>query len=450
VADIRVPTPALVVLVGASGSGKSTWAAANARPGEVVSSDALREQVGESAHDQAASTDAFEVLDDIVRRRLARALFTIVDATSLDDQGRAKYRAMARDAGVACIAVAFPTDAATCRRRNRQRPTPIPASVLSSQLKAFERVVGVLADEGFDAVYLEPAPLRRMLAKSGALRFGLQLPRHGWPGGPSHTAAMLRDLAVAAEDTGFVSLWVMDHFIQIPQAGREWEDLLEAYTTLGYLAAATSTISLGTLVTGVTYRNVAHLAKIIATLDVLSGGRAIAGLGAGWYEREHVAYGFPFPPIAQRYALLEDALQLLPLMWGKGSPAFSGRVIDVPEAMCYPRPLQDHVPVLIGGSGEKKTLRLVAQYADACNLFGDAATVRHKVDVLHAHCAEVGRDPSAVEVTHLGTGAVSGDPIVHFGRYAEAGVQTAIVNLPGAPTASDVSALGAVVSAFAV
>src|SRR4029079_625024 len=128
-----------------------------------------------------------------------------------------------------------------------------------------------------------------------------------------------------------------------------------------------------------------------------------------WFEREHRAYGWPFPPLKDRYALLEDALQLLPLMWGPGSPCFEGRLLRVPEAICYPRPLQEHIPILVGGQGERRTLRLVARYADACNLRGDPASVRHKADVLAAHCAEVGRDPSTVRVTHLSTALVGRD-----------------------------------------
>ena len=220
--------------------------------------------------------------------------------------------------------------------------------------------------------------------------------------------------------------------------------MLEAYTTLGYLAAHTNKMRLGTLCTGITYRNIAALGKIIATLDVLSGGRAMAGLGIGWFEREHQLYGWDFPPRSRRYEMLEDALQLLPLMWGKGSPPFEGRTITVPETICYPRPLQEHVPILVGGSGERRTLPLVARYADACNLFGDAATVRLKVDVLRHHCAAVERDLAEVTVTNLTSADVigagddrqsdsSGTVEEHIGRYrafAEAGVQTAIVSLP--------------------
>ncbi len=174
----------------------------------------------------------------------------------------------------------------------------------------------------------------------------------------------------------------MDHFRQIPTVGPAWHDMLDSWTTLGFLAGATARIRLGTMVTGVTYRNVAHLGKIVATLDVLSGGRAICGIGAGLVRGEHAAYGWDFPPVGDRYALLEDALELLPLLWGPGAPPYRGRVISVPEAMCYPRPLQERVPILVGGSGERRTLRLVARYADACNLFGDADVVRRKVAVL--------------------------------------------------------------------
>jgi len=254
----------------------------------------------------------------------------------------------------------------------------------------------------------------------------------------------------------------MDHFLQIPQIGREWEDMLESHTTLGYLAGVTERIRLGTLVTGVAYRNLAHLAKIVATLDVLSGGRAACGLGAGWYEREHRAYGWELPSRAERYARLEDALELLPLMWGPGSPRFEGRTVTVAEAICYPRPVQERIPILVGGSGERRTLRLVARHADACNLFGDPATVRHKLAVLAEHCAAEGRDPAAVAVTHLaparvlapgeprdGSGAASVEE--HVGRYrelAEAGVQTAIVALEDTSGPESVRRFAEVIAAF--
>ena len=294
------------------------------------------------------------------------------------------------------------------------------------------------------------------------LEFGLQVSRFDWPGHPATTAATLTEVARAAEEAGFTSLWVMDHFLQIPQIGREWEDMLESHTTLGFLAGVTERIRLGTLVTGITYRNIAHLAKIVATLDVLSGGRAMCGIGAAWFEREHRLYGWEFPPLRERFARLEDALELLPLMWGPGAPRFEGRTTTIEAATCYPRPLQERVPILVGGSGERRTLRLVARHADACNLFGDPDTVRRKVAVLHEHCAAEGRDPAAVEVTHFaparvvadgepreGEGAASVEE--HVGRYrelAEAGVQTAIVGLSDARGADSVTRFADVVAAF--
>jgi F420-dependent oxidoreductase-like protein len=257
-------------------------------------------------------------------------------------------------------------------------------------------------------------------------------------------------VAAVAEEAGFASIWVMDHFLQIPSVGPHWEDMLDSYSTLAFMAARTGTARLGTLVTGVTYRNIAHLAKIVATLDVLSGGRAVCGIGAAWFEREHRAYGWPFPPLSDRYAMLEDALELLPLMWGKGARAYTGRTIEVTEAVCYPRPLQEKVPILVGGSGERRTLRLVARHADACNLFGDPATVRRKVEVLHRHCATEGRDPADVAVTILSTADA---PTVadHVGRYrqfAEAGVQTAIVSFPDLTDPGTLTRFGEVIDAF--
>jgi F420-dependent oxidoreductase-like protein len=331
--------------------------------------------------------------------------------------------------------------------------------VITAQLRSLATALADVTTEGFDIVVAAqdhdvvvvpsqlvdaPVAARRQQEDPMPLTFGLQVPRFTWPGGSSDIAARLAAIAADAEDAGFSSIWLMDHYLQIPQVGREWDDMLEAYTTLGYLAGRTTTARLGTLCTGITYRNVAALGKIVATLDVLSGGRAMAGLGIGWFEREHEVYGWEFPPRSRRYNLLEDALQVLPVLWGKGSPRFEGRTVTVPETICYPRPLQDHVPILVGGSGERRTLRLVARYADACNLFGDAATVRHKVAVLHRHCADVDRDPTEVTVTNLTSAHVidaGGDRLAdnagtvdeqvgRYRAYAEAGVETAIVSLP--------------------
>jgi F420-dependent oxidoreductase-like protein len=297
------------------------------------------------------------------------------------------------------------------------------------------------------------------------MRFGLQIGRFTWPGGPAETGARLAAIARAAEDAGFSSLSVMDHFVQIPTVGREWEDMLESTATLGFLAASTSSIRLGALVSGITYRNLAHVAKIVATLDVLSGGRAFCGLGAAWSAREHELYGWTFPSLAERYDLLEDALELLPLMWGKGTPSYEGRRTTIPAATCYPRPLQDHVPIVVGGSGERRTLRLVARHADACNLFGDPAAVTRKIEVLRAHCADAGRDPSTITVTNLSSAAILGasadaagrdgavvatvdEQIGRYRAWAEAGVQEAVVALRLDGTPAQVEAFAPVVAAF--
>ena len=490
---MRLPAPGLVVLVGPPASGKSTWAAEQLRPDVVVSSDRLRALVGEGEHDQRAGTDAFEVLDDVVARRLRRRLFTVVDTLGSDAARRARWIELARRHDLPVVAVVFDTPAATCRARNKARPEPVPSAFLTQQLKAWPAVRAALDTDGFDAVLdagdveIVPGSMFAADALAGAqaqapvrLEFGLQLPRFTWPGGPAELSPRLAAIGRAAEAAGFASIWVMDHFLQIPQAGREWEDMLDSYTTLGFLAGVTERVGLGALVTGITYRNIAHLGKIVATLDVLSGGRAWCGLGAAWFGREHTVYGWDFPPVARRYALLEDALELLPLLWGPGAPAFRGRTVEIPEAICYPRPIQERVPILVGGSGERRTLRLVAQHADACNLFGDPATVRHKVDVLHRHCADVGRDPSTVRVTHLSTALVgrtraevdaavaaakpkratpeayaaavnAGTVVDQVGRFralADAGVQTAIVNLADLADTDQVERFADVIAAF--
>jgi F420-dependent oxidoreductase-like protein len=498
--DIRLAEGSLVVLVGPPASGKSTWAAAQFPPEQVVSSDALRALVGSGEHDQRASKDAFALLDDVIARRLRRRLTTVVDTLGTDAPRRARWRAAAADAGVPCVALVFDAHPAEVRARNRARDRPVPARVLTSMLEGWPAVRDGLADEGFAAVHHvdttaltdvarppdtaatevpaapaartgrprtatvrvvapdlvdAPAAAARQSDAPVRLEFGLQLPRFAWPGGPIETRARLAHTAVAAEAAGFTSIWVMDHMLQIPQVGRHWEDMLESYTTLGFLAGATSTARLGTLVTGVTYRNLAHLAKIVATLDVLSGGRAVCGIGAAWFEREHRAYGWRFPPIAERYALLEDALGLLPVMWGKGAPAWSGRTTQVPEAVCYPRPLQDHVPILVGGGGERRTLQLVARYADMCNITAPGLdTVRRKVAVLHGHCVTEGRDPADVTVTHLSTVPAIADAhareeqVGRYRLYADAGVQTAIVNFADLTTTEPLSRFAEVIAAF--
>jgi F420-dependent oxidoreductase-like protein len=471
---MRLPSTCLVVLVGPSGSGKSTWAAEQFPAERIVSADRLRALVGEGEHDQRAGTDAFAVLDLVLDRRLRRRLLTVVDTLGLDRDRRRAYVALARRHHVPVVAVSFDVPPAECRDRNAARPHPVPAKVVNDQLRRWPAVLAELADDGFDAVHRPdavhivdpqlldaPAAARRQQEDPLPLDFGLQIAGFTWPGGPAELGPRLAALATAAEDVGFTSLWVMDHFVQIPQVGRHWDDMLDSWTTLGFLAGHTTRATLGTLVTGVTHRNAAHLAKIAATLDVLSGGRAVCGIGAAWFEAEHKAYGFDFPPVARRFQLLEDTLRLLPLMWGPGAPRFEGDVITVPEAICYPRPLQDPIPILVGGSGERKTLRLVAQYADACNFFGDVENVRHKLAVLHRHCADVGRGPGDINVTHLGSitladdappNTVAGTVGDHIGRFrelAEAGVQTAIVRFTDHDlTPATLEQFGPVIEAF--
>ena len=423
---LRLADPTLVVLVGPSASGKSSWAAEHFAPDQVISSDRLRALVGESEHDLSASADAFDLLEQVVATRMGRRLTTVVDTLGLETARRRGWVDLAARHRIPCMAVPFDTPAAECRRRNAARDHRVPQAVLAQQFRTYAEVRDELDEEGFAEV-LQPAPVRVVppaVAEAartitavreerrdhgGRLRIGLQVSAFDVPGGSAELGPRLAEVAAAAERVGVHSIWVMDHFRQIPPR-RPWEDMLEATTTLGYLAAATSRVSVGCLVHGITYRNVGLLGKAVATLDVLSGGRAWCGLGAAWHEEEHRAYGWEFPPTAQRFALLEDALRVLPLMWGPGSPAYEGKVLRVPEAVCYPRPLQERVPILVGGSGERRTLRLVAELADACNLFGRPDVVQRKVAVLKEHCADLGRDPGEVEVTHLSTALVAADP----------------------------------------
>ena len=420
-----VPSPCVLVLIGPGASGKTTWAEANYPSQVLVSSDRLRAMIGRGEDDVAASADAFEVLEIIVERRIGRGLTTVVDTLGLDANRRRARLDAARRKGIPCVAVIFDTPPEVCRARNRARARPIPAPVLTAQLKSFRTAKAAVRDEGFDMVVdaADASPVRvvsppfteaagsavRQAENPVGLRFGLHIGSYTFPGGPPAAGPALHRIAASAEEAGFHAIYVMDHFRQIPQIGRAWEDFLESYTTLAYLAASTARARLGVLVTAPTYRNPAHLGKIVATLDVLSGGRAVCGLGLGWHAEEHAAYGWEFPPVGDRYELLEDTLKLLPVLWGKGSSPFEGARLSVPETMCYPRPLQDKVPIILGGGGEKRTLRLAAQYADAANVMGDLAAIRRKSKALRRHCADVGRDPEEVELTHLSTVLVAGD-----------------------------------------
>jgi F420-dependent oxidoreductase-like protein len=236
------------------------------------------------------------------------------------------------------------------------------------------------------------------------VRIGLQLPRFEVPGvGADGLFEQLVRIAETAESSGFDSLFVMDHLHQIPGVGSQEQWMLEGNTILAGLAARTSRLQLGLMVGGGTYRNPALHAKITTTLDVVSGGRAIHAIGAAWFEEEHNAYGFEFPPLKERFGRLEEHLQIARAMFTQERASFGGRHYRVDGAYNNPRPIRGDIPILVGGSGERKTLRLVARYADGCNIFGDPERTRHLMGVLDAHCANVGRDPKEITRTRLGT-----------------------------------------------
>src|SRR3954454_2079120 len=242
------------------------------------------------------------------------------------------------------------------------------------------------------------------------ITLSLHLPNFNYPDTPPEELfERLVEIATTAEDSGFSSITVMDHLHQIAGVGPRTNFMLEGNTILGALAARTSRVSLGLLVGGVMYRNPALLAKITTTLDVISGGRAILGLGAAWFEEEHDAYGYEFPPLRERFEHLEDALQIARAMFTQQEPSFEGRHHRVHNVLNNPRPLRGDIPIMVGGSGERKTLRLVAKYADACNVFGDVEHVRHLMGVLDRHCEDVGRDPSEITRTRMATVIVDED-----------------------------------------
>jgi F420-dependent oxidoreductase-like protein len=277
------------------------------------------------------------------------------------------------------------------------------------------------------------------------MRIGLQVPNFTWPGGPPAIAGTLGEIARAAEAAGFSSLWVMDHFFQIGSRDRAMglgpaeDEMLEGYSTLAYLAGLTQRVQLGTLVTGVIYRYPGILIKTVTTLDVLSGGRTYLGIGAGWFEREARGLGAPFPPLAERFERLEEALQIAHQMWSDNDGPYDGKHYRLAETLNHPQPLsKPHPPIMIGGGGERKTLRLVAQYGDACNLFARMGSdaLRGKLDVLRRHCDDVGRDYAAIEKTtldtaHLAPGQQSARDVIDLCRsLAGIGVQHAIFNMP--------------------
>ena len=284
------------------------------------------------------------------------------------------------------------------------------------------------------------------------MRIGLQVPSFSWPGGPAAIRTRLADIAQAADAAGFYSLWVMDHFFQLePFLGRADEPMLEGYAALAYLAGKTERVRLGTLVTGVIYRHPGFLIKTVTNLDVLSGGRAYFGVGAAWYEREALGLGFPFPPLKERFERLEETLQIARHMWSGDSAPFHSHYYQLQEPLNSPPPLtQPHPPILIGGSGEKKTLRLVAQYGDACNLFVQAGAegIARKLDVLKGHCDDLGRPYAEIERTtlstvHLAPGHMTPADVVDLCcQLSGVGVQHAIFNMPNVHEITPIETFG--------
>ncbi|MDT3439999.1 MULTISPECIES: LLM class F420-dependent oxidoreductase [unclassified Pseudofrankia] len=268
------------------------------------------------------------------------------------------------------------------------------------------------------------------------MRIGLQIPEFTWPGGPEKIGPTLAAVGRTADDVGFSHITVMDHFFQIPQLGPPTDEMLEAYTALTFLAAHTSRAALLALVTGVVYRPPGLLAKIVSTLDVLSGGRTWLGIGAAWDEEESLGLGLPFPPLAERFEMLEESVQIILRMWEGDDSPYDGRHYRLERPLNSPQPLAvPHPPIMIGGSGEKKTLRLVARYAQACNFFPTPALPR-KLAVLREHCEREGRSYDEIEKTcflpfDIGPdGERAADLLPFLERLAGLGVQTVIGSVP--------------------
>jgi alkanesulfonate monooxygenase SsuD/methylene tetrahydromethanopterin reductase-like flavin-dependent oxidoreductase (luciferase family)/predicted kinase len=487
--DGRVPEPALVVLVGPSGAGKSTWAAAHFRATEIVSSDALRAVVGSGPNDLDASADAFALLDTIVAARAGRGLTTVVDTTGLDAVRRRAWRELARSAGLAAVVVRFVTPVEVCRARNRARERSVPAAVLTAQAKAMRVTRGELDAEGWELMLAvgaddrlpttPAAPTPAALDGPAAGRDGrpeivLQLSRFPWGEDP---VTWLKAVAGTAQQVGLDGIALMDHLIQIPQVGREWEDLPEPFVTLGLLAGAAPGLRLGTLVSPVSIRTAGLLAKTVATLDLLTGGRAFCGIGAGWWGREHAAYGLPFPPARDRLDLLEATIEAMRALWRPGTAAYSGEWVELPETTCYPRPIGP-VPVIVGGR-KPRLLGIAGRLGDACNLPSDPAVLEPGIALVRAAAEEAGRDPAEVAVTVLDLPVVGRDredaaqqverlrgrtaaaayarahhagvAEDHADRYralAQLGVSTVFVALPGLAGADDLERLAPVVAAL--
>jgi alkanesulfonate monooxygenase SsuD/methylene tetrahydromethanopterin reductase-like flavin-dependent oxidoreductase (luciferase family)/predicted kinase len=469
----ELPDPALVVLVGASGSGKSTWALSNYRASEVVSSDALREVVGSGPADLDASVDSFDLLDRIVAARAGRRLTVVVDTLGLDPARRGAYLAVARTAGLPAVAVVLDTPAPVCRARNTQRDRPVPAAVLTGQLRRVRTVAAELGTEGWDLVHVvsntaEPEQQRSPATsppRPGGPLEGVFLQVSTFPWGED-PPAWLRDVALRAAEVGFAGLSLMDHLVQIPQVARAWDPIPEPWVTLGHLAALDTDLRLGTLVSPVTLHHAGVLAKQAATLDVLSGGRAFCGVGAGWFEREHLGYGVPFPPARERLDALATTIETMRALWAPGTRAYAGERVSLPETTFYPRPVGD-LPVLVGGPGPR-TLQIAGSLGDACNVTADDALLPGRIAAVRRAAERAGRDPADVAITVLDVAVVgdsredtarrverlrgrtpaatyaarhhAGEPAAHAERYArlrELGVSAMFLALPDLARSDD-------------
>jgi alkanesulfonate monooxygenase len=284
------------------------------------------------------------------------------------------------------------------------------------------------------------------------MKLGLQISNFTWKGRGPRLADNLAAISRTAEDVGYDSIWVMDHLFQIPPIGSAQMEMLEAYTTLTFIAAHTRTARLGTMVTGVTYRNPGFLCKQVSTLDVLSGGRAMFGIGAAWFDREHKAYGIPFPRLKERFERLEETILVCKQMWSsKENGPFAGKHYQFKETLNSPQPLQKpHPPLLIGGGGEKKTLKLVAKYGDACNIHAYSPEfVAGKFDVLRGHCEALGRNFEDIERTVIlggldvgPNGEKAGEAVELLGSLAAVGVQAVYSWVTGADKIAPLEAIG--------
>jgi alkanesulfonate monooxygenase SsuD/methylene tetrahydromethanopterin reductase-like flavin-dependent oxidoreductase (luciferase family) len=387
-----------------------------------------------------------------------------------------------------CVAVLLDTPAALCRSRNALRDRPVPARVLTSQLASVAAAEAVLAEEGWQVVRIEPdaaAPGPAAAPRAGDASTAAPSDRSGLRGvvlqlsrfpAEGDLLVWLKGMAGAAEEAGLAGLALMDHLIQIPQVGRAWDPIPEPWVTLGALAASTTRLQLGTLVTPVTFRAPGITAKTAATLSALAGGRTFVGVGAGWWAREHAAYGLEFPSARERLDALERGIETMKALWAPGTKPYAGRRVSLPETTAYPRPVGD-IPVLVGGGGER-TLRIAACLGDGCNVPSDDAGLAKVARYLRL-VREQGRDPDGVHATvldlplvgrdrddvwarverhrgrtpaaafaarhHAGTTAEHADRLAGL---AERGVTTAFVAPVGLERPDDVLALAPLAAAF--